>query len=107
MTALTGHSLALLVILRSLGAPAGFHIAVAAFGIALLTSSFNLLPGGGGTVETALVAVLAQLGVRLAALSAAILFRLLDFWAILPLTAAGYAWLSRGSEVAGNEGTPR
>jgi uncharacterized protein (TIRG00374 family) len=97
LTALTGHSLALFVILRSLGAPASFHVAVAAFGIALLTSSFNVLPGGGGTVETALVAVLTHLGVGPAALPAAILFRLLDFWTILPLAGAGYAWLSRGS----------
>jgi uncharacterized protein (TIRG00374 family) len=93
MTALTGHSLALFVILHSLGAPASFDVAVAAFGIALLTSSFNVLPGGGGTVETALVAVLVQLGVGPAALPAAILFRLLDFWAILPLAALGYVWL--------------
>jgi uncharacterized protein (TIRG00374 family) len=103
MTALTGHSLALFVILRSLGALASFHIAVAAFGIALLTSSFNVLPGGGGTVETALAAVLAHLGVGSAALPAAILFRLLDFWAILPLAGAGYAWLGRGSGVVGDE----
>jgi uncharacterized membrane protein YbhN (UPF0104 family) len=105
MAALAGHSVALFVILRSLGAPAGLHVAIAAFGIALLISSFNVLPGGGGTVETALVAVLAHLGVGPAALPAAILFRLLDFWAILPLAGAGYAWLSRGWGVAGDEGT--
>jgi uncharacterized protein (TIRG00374 family) len=95
LAALIGHSLALLVILHSLGDPAGIHVAIAAFGITLLISSFNVLPGGGGTVETVLAATLVHLGIGPAAVPAAILFRLLDFWAILPLAGAAYLWLSR------------
>jgi len=97
MTALSGHSLALLVILHSLGAPANVGVVFTAFGIALLTSTFNVLPGGGGTVETILVVALTQLGEGAAALPAAIVFRLLDFWIMLPLAGAAYVWLSRAA----------
>jgi uncharacterized protein (TIRG00374 family) len=95
LVALSGQSLALYVILYSLGAPASIGAVVAAFGIALLTSTFNVLPGGGGTVETILVVTLTQLAAGAAAVPAAILFRLLNFWVMLPLAGAGYAWLSR------------
>ena len=98
LVALSGHSLALYLILRSLGAHVSFLTVVAAFGIGLLTSTFNVLPGGGGTVEAALVAVLAQLGAGAAAVPAAILFRLLNFWMLLPLAAGCYAWLMRERE---------
>ena len=50
-------------ILRSLGTSTSFLTVLSAFGIALLTSTVNVLPGGGGTVEAALVAVLTHLGV--------------------------------------------
>ncbi len=95
LVALGGHSLALLLVLQSLGVTASFGVALAAFGVALITSTFNVLPGGGGTVETVLVTVLLQLSVGDAALPAAILFRLLNFWALLPVAAAGYTWLMR------------
>jgi uncharacterized protein (TIRG00374 family) len=95
LTALSGHSLALLLLLHSLGAPVGTGVVFAAFGIALLTSTFNVLPGGGGTVETILVLTLAGLGAGAAAVPAAILFRLLNFWAMLPLAGGCYLWLSR------------
>ncbi len=95
MTALSGHSLALFIILLSLGVRISFLAVLASFGIALLTSTVNVLPGGGGTVEAALVAVLTQFGAGAAALPAAILFRLLNFWFMLPLAAAGYGWLMR------------
>jgi uncharacterized protein (TIRG00374 family) len=94
LTALSGHSLALYVILHSLGAPGGAAVVFAAFGIALLTSTFNVLPGGGGTVEAVLVVTLTQLGAGAAAVPAAILFRLLNFWVMLPLAGGCYAWLS-------------
>ena len=97
MTALSGHSLALLVILHGLGASAGVEVVFAAFGIALLTSTFNVLPGGGGTVETVLVVTLTQLGAGVAAVPAAILFRLLNFWIMLPPAGLAYAWLSHGT----------
>jgi uncharacterized membrane protein YbhN (UPF0104 family) len=95
LIALSGHSLALLLVLHSLGVAPGFGVALAAFGVALLTSTFNVLPGGGGTVETVLVTALLQLSVGEAALPAAVLFRLLNFWALLPVAAAGYSWLMR------------
>lgn len=97
LVALSGHSLALLLVLQSLRVAPSFGVALAAFGVALITSTFNVLPGGGGTVETVLVTVLLQLSVGAAALPAAILFRLLNFWALLPVAAASYAWLMRPS----------
>jgi uncharacterized protein (TIRG00374 family) len=82
--------------LRSLGTSTSFLTVMAAFGIALLTSTLNVLPGGGGTVEAALVAVLTQLGVGAEAVPAAILFRLLNFWLVLQIAAACFAWLTHG-----------
>jgi uncharacterized protein (TIRG00374 family) len=95
LTALSGHSLGMYLVLRSLGAYPSFLTVLSAFGIALLTSTINVLPGGGGTVEAALVAVLVQLGVGTAAIPAAIVFRLLNFWVMLPIAAGCYAWLAR------------
>jgi uncharacterized protein (TIRG00374 family) len=96
LTALSGHSLGLYLVLRSLGAYPSFLTVLSAFGIALLTSTVNVLPGGGGTVEAALVAVLVHLGVGAAAVPAGIVFRLLNFWVMLPIAAICYAWLARG-----------
>jgi uncharacterized protein (TIRG00374 family) len=92
---LCGHSLAMLVILHGLGVDPNFLVVLSSFGIALLTSSFNILPGGGGTVETALVAVLLQFQVGPAALPAAIIFRLLNFWFMIPIATICYYWLMR------------
>jgi uncharacterized membrane protein YbhN (UPF0104 family) len=93
LAALSGHSLAMLLVLHALGASTSFAGVSAAFGIALITSTFNVLPGGGGTVEAALVAVLTQLGVGPAAVPAAIIFRLFNFWLLAPVAAASYHWL--------------
>lgn len=93
LVALCGHGLALLLLLWALGTHASYGVALAAFGVALITSTFNVLPGGGGTVETAVVATLLQHGVGAAAVPAAILFRLLNFWALLPVAGVGYVWL--------------
>jgi uncharacterized protein (TIRG00374 family) len=93
LTALSGHSLAMLLVLKALGVSIGLWAVMAAFGIALITSTFNVLPGGGGTVEAALVAVLTQLGVGPAAVPAAIIFRLFNFWLLAPVAAACYHWL--------------
>src|SRR4029453_15201342 len=71
LCALTGHSLGLYLVLHSPGASPSFLTVLSAFGIALLTSTINVLPGGGGTVEAALVAVLAQLGAGAEAIPAA------------------------------------
>jgi uncharacterized protein (TIRG00374 family) len=94
--ALSGQSLGLYLVLHSLGAAPSFLTVLSAFGIALLTSTVNVLPGGGGTVEAALVAVLAQLGAGAAAIPAGIVFRLLNFWVVLPIAAGCYAWLAHG-----------
>lgn len=96
LIALSGHSLGLYLVLRSLDASPGFLTVLAAVGIALLTSTINLLPGGGGTVEATLVAVLVQLGAGSAAIPAAIVFRLLNFWVMLPIAASCYTWLAHG-----------
>jgi uncharacterized protein (TIRG00374 family) len=94
LISLSGHSLGLYLVLYSLGASPSFLTVLAAFGIALLTSTVNVLPGGGGTVEATLVAVLVQLGSGAAAIPAAIVFRLLNFWVMLPIAASCYAWLA-------------
>jgi uncharacterized protein (TIRG00374 family) len=94
LIALSGHSLGLYLVLRSLDASPSFLTVLAAFGIALLTSTINVLPGGGGTVEATLVAVLVQLGAGSAAIPAAIVFRLLNFWVMLPIAASCYGWLA-------------
>lgn len=93
LVALCGHSLAMLLILFSLGVQTTFAVVLAAFGAALVTSLFNVLPGGGGTIETILAAVLGFLAVGPAAVPAAVIFRLLNFWLLLPLVALAYAWL--------------
>jgi uncharacterized protein (TIRG00374 family) len=92
LTALCGHSLAMLLILLSLGVHTTFAVVLAAFGAALVTSLLNVLPGGGGTIETILAAVLGLLGAGPAAIPAAVIFRLLNFWLLLPLAALAYAW---------------
>ncbi|MEO7908132.1 MAG: lysylphosphatidylglycerol synthase transmembrane domain-containing protein [Roseiflexaceae bacterium] len=103
LTALSGHSLGLYLVLRSLDASPSFLTVLTAFGIALLTSTVNVLPGGGGTVEATLVAVLVQLGASSAAIPAAIVFRLLNFWVMLPIAASCYAWLAHGRRVSISE----
>jgi uncharacterized protein (TIRG00374 family) len=93
--AMTVHSLALLSVLYGLGGKASLFVVMAAFGIALITSTFNVLPGGGGTVEAVLVLALTQLGVEAEAYVAAVIFRLLNFWLFLPLALIAYRWLTR------------
>lgn len=93
LTALSGHSLAMLLVLHALGTDVSFAVVLAAFGVALVTSTFNVLPGGGGTVEAALVAVLSQMGVGPAAVPAAIIFRLFNYWLAAPVAAVCYHWL--------------
>ncbi|KPV50849.1 hypothetical protein SE17_24550 [Kouleothrix aurantiaca] len=106
LTALCGHSLAMLLILLSLGVQTSFAVVLAAFGAALVTSLFNVLPGGGGTIETILAAVLGFLAVGPAAVPAAVIFRLLNFWLLLPAVALAYAWLMHhGTPVSAEQAT--
>jgi uncharacterized protein (TIRG00374 family) len=95
LCAMTAHSLALLAVLYGLGVKTSLFVVMAAFGIALITSTFNVLPGGGGTVEAVLVLTLTQLGVESEAYVAAVIFRLLNFWLFLPLALLAYRWLAR------------
>ncbi len=96
LTVFIFHSMALLSILHALHiAPTPFA-AMAAYGLALIVSVFTVLPGGGGTVEAALTAALVAMGVpAAAALGAAVVFRLLNFWVLLPLGAFAYRALTR------------
>jgi uncharacterized protein (TIRG00374 family) len=87
LLALTGHSVALLLVLAALDVHVSLPVVLCAFGVALITSTFNVLPGGGGTVEAALIVVLSQLGAGIAAPAAALIFRLLNFWLLLPVAA--------------------
>lgn len=96
---LLSHSLALMMVLWSLGVETSFFTVVIAFSVGLITSTFNVLPGGGGTVEFALIAILAQQGAGAAAVPAAIIFRLLNFWLLLPVAATCYYWLMHESPV--------
>ena len=91
LTIFTLHSVALLAILHGLGVPIAPLAALAAYGLALIVSTYTLLPAGGGTVEAALTVALTVQGVPLeAALGATVLFRLFSFWLLLPLGAACY-----------------
>lgn len=88
------HSLALLSILYSLDVTISPIAVIAAYGISLIASSFTILPGGGGTVETILAVALSIQGVSIEiAVGAAMLFRLLSFWLLLPLGFVCYRWL--------------
>lgn len=95
LAALIVHSLALLVVLHSLGANTSLFVVMAAFGVALITSTFNVLPGGGGTVEAVLVLTLTQLGVEAQAYVAALIFRMINFWLLAPVAALSYRLLNQ------------
>jgi len=90
------HATALLMLLLALGVGAPPLGVLAAYGLALIVSTFTALPGGGGAVEATLALSLVAQGVPAeAALGATILFRLLSFWLLLPLGAVCYRMLTR------------
>jgi uncharacterized protein (TIRG00374 family) len=95
LLSLLGHSLVMLLVLYSLGASPSLLVVTAAFGIVMVTSTFNALPGGGGTVETVLAVTLQGLGVGTQAIAAAVIFRLINFWIMIPVAALCYWLLSR------------
>lgn len=96
LTVFMFHSTALFCILRALGTPVPLYAVLAAYGLTLIVSVFTLLPGGGGTVEAALtVALAAQMVPIEAALGAAVVFRLISFWMLLPLGVLCYRMLTR------------
>jgi uncharacterized protein (TIRG00374 family) len=93
------HSMALLMLIHALGAAAPPLAVLAAYGLALIVSTFTALPGGGGTVEAALALSLTTEGVPPdAALGATILFRLCSFWLLLPLGAICYRLLTSDNQ---------
>lgn len=99
------HCLALLAILHALGVNPPFFAVLAAYGLSLIVSTFVVLPGGGGAVEAALTVALHAQGIPLqAALGAAIVFRLLSFWLMLPVGIVCYRILTRGTEPANTQG---
>jgi uncharacterized protein (TIRG00374 family) len=94
------HSAALLAILHSLGVDPAPLAVLAAYGLALIASTFVFLPGGGGTVEAALTLALGAQGVpSAAALSSAVLFRMLSFWLLLPIGLLLYRYLTSSQRV--------
>jgi uncharacterized protein (TIRG00374 family) len=98
LTIFSLHSLALLAILHGMGVRIGPLGTLAAYGLALIVSTYTLLPAGGGTVEAALTVGLTIQGVPLeAALGATVLFRLFTFWLLLPFAALGYRLIMRGA----------
>lgn len=100
MITFTGHSFALMIVLWSMGVEVSFFVVAAAFGIALITGTFNVLPGGGGTVEAILALTLTQLGVASnEAIAGAVIFRMLNFWILLPISFCFYQWLMRGKAI--------
>ena len=65
-----------------------WHGVLLAYGVAQVAGSFPLVPGGLGIVEGSLAVVLAAYGAaRVGAVSAALAFRLVNFWLAL---AAGW-----------------
>jgi uncharacterized protein (TIRG00374 family) len=97
---LVGQSLAFWGILASLGGSLPVVTVIAAFGIAMIVSAFNVLPGG-GTLEAVLVLILHSLSGGTQILAAAILFRLCTFWLLIPIAAVCYRRLTRERLLAG------
>lgn len=98
LLALTIHSLALMSVLYSLGALASLSVVLTSFGVALISSTFNVLPGGGGTVEAAITLTLKGLGVGDEAIPATIIFRLLNYWVMVPIALVCYRLLMHGAQ---------
>ncbi|HUB41521.1 MAG TPA: lysylphosphatidylglycerol synthase transmembrane domain-containing protein [Streptosporangiaceae bacterium] len=82
--------LCLLCGFRAVHAAIPWHGVLLAYGVAQVAGSFPLIPGGLGIVEGSLAVVLAAYGAgRVGAVSAALAFRLVNFW-----LAAAVGWLS-------------
>lgn len=96
LTALTMHSVALMLVLYSLGSLTSLWVVLAAFGVALISSTFNVLPGGGGTVEAAITFTLQGLGVGDPSIPATVIFRVLNYWCMVPIALVSYRLLMRG-----------
>jgi uncharacterized protein (TIRG00374 family) len=82
--------LCLLCSFRAVHAAIPWHGVLLAYGVAQVAGSFPLVPGGLGIVEGSLAVVLAAYGAgRVPAVSAALAFRLVNFW-----LAIAVGWLT-------------
>jgi putative heme transporter len=88
--------LCLLCGFRAVHAAIPWHGVLLAYGVAQVAGSFPLVPGGLGIVEGSLAVVLAAYGAgRVGAVSAALAFRLVNFWLALAVGWVTAAVLAR------------
>jgi uncharacterized protein (TIRG00374 family) len=88
--------LCLLCGFRAVHAAIPWHGVLLAYGVAQVAGSFPLVPGGLGIVEGSLAVVLAAYGAgRAAAVSAALAFRLVNFWLAIAVGWVTAAVISR------------
>jgi uncharacterized protein (TIRG00374 family) len=77
---------------RAVHSPIPWHGVMLAYGVAQVVGSFPIVPGGLGLVEGSLAVVLVAYGAgRVPAVSAALAFRMVNFW-----LAIAVGWLSAG-----------
>jgi len=77
---------------RAVHSPIPWHGVLLAYGVAQVVGSFPVVPGGLGIVEGSLAVVLVAYGAgRVPAVSAALAFRIVNFW-----LAIAVGWLSAG-----------
>jgi len=88
---------ALWVFLRAFGTSLNPINLIVAYGVTSVLAAIPLTPGGLGVVETALPSLLVTFGAPAgAALSAVLLWRLVQFWIPIPFGAVSYASLRLG-----------
>jgi putative heme transporter len=84
--------LCLLCMFRAVHSPIPWHGVLLAYGVAQVIGSFPIVPGGLGIVEGSLAVVLVAYGAgRVPAVSAALAFRIVNYW-----LAIAVGWLSVG-----------
>ncbi|MGB3683691.1 MAG: YbhN family protein [Rubrobacteraceae bacterium] len=86
-------ALCLILVFRALGIPAGTLELLVAYGLATALAAFPITPGGIGVFETAMISLLALLGVGTGAAVAVLGYRLFNFWLPIPLAAIFYPTL--------------
>ncbi len=78
----------------AVGAPVPWHGLLLAYGAGQLASNLPITPGGLGIVENSLtIALVAFGGAQVATVAAVLLYRIITFWAYLPLGWANWAAL--------------
>lgn len=85
--------LCLLSSFRAVHAPIPWHVVLLAYGAAVVIGSLPIVPGGLGLVEGSLAVILIAYGAgRVPAVSAALAFRAVNYWLIIPV-----GWVSVGA----------